>query len=129
MIGLYIHQDTFLHRLRPSIKLLFLAVCGTTLFMVSSVTVLSLFLLFVALLYRVAKIPFNNIVKQLKSMSLFLILIFVFQVFVRVGLRVLRLYYALLFFFLYHHLFHSRQKFQIWLTRFKQGFSIFVVLV
>ncbi|WP_041578461.1 energy-coupling factor transporter transmembrane component T family protein [Bartonella vinsonii] len=81
MIGLYIHQDTFLHRLRPSIKLLFLAVCGTTLFMVSSVTVLSLFLLFVALLYRVAKIPFNNIVKQLKSMSLFLILIFVFQVF------------------------------------------------
>ncbi|VEJ44951.1 Energy-coupling factor transporter transmembrane protein BioN [Bartonella vinsonii] len=49
--------------------------------MVSSIAVLSLFLLFVTLLYRMAKIPFHNVVKQLKSMSLFLILIFVFQVF------------------------------------------------
>ncbi|EJF87475.1 hypothetical protein ME1_01077 [Bartonella vinsonii subsp. arupensis OK-94-513] len=81
MIGLYLPRDTFVHKIKPSIKLLFLAVCGTTLFMVSSVPMLSFFLLFVALLYGVAKIPFKNVVKQLKSMGLFLVLIFVFQVF------------------------------------------------
>ncbi|UTO29143.1 energy-coupling factor transporter transmembrane component T family protein [Bartonella harrusi] len=80
MIGLYLPKDTLIHRLKPEIKLVFLTLCGTIIFMVSSVFVLSLFLLFVALLYGIAKIPFNNILKQLKSMILFLVLIFVFQV-------------------------------------------------
>ncbi|WP_455466437.1 energy-coupling factor transporter transmembrane component T family protein [Bartonella sp. B39] len=80
MISLYFHQDTFIHKLRPGGKLLFLAVCATGLFMVSSISILLLFLLFVALLYRVAKIPFKNVLKQLKAMGLFLVLIFVFQV-------------------------------------------------
>lgn len=99
MIGLYLPKDTFIHRLRPEVKLMFLALCGTVIFMVSSVTMLSLFLLFVAFLYGIAKVPFNNVVKQLKSMSLFLVLIFVFQVFLKVGLRALRSYYALLLLF------------------------------
>ncbi len=80
MIGLYLSQDTFVHRLRPGIKLLFLTICVTILFMVSAIPILLLFLLFVALLYKVAKVPFNNVLKQLKAMGLFLILIFVFQV-------------------------------------------------
>ncbi|WP_455479060.1 energy-coupling factor transporter transmembrane component T family protein [Bartonella sp. B23] len=80
MIGLYFHQDTFIHRLRPGGKLLFLVVCATSLFMVSSIFILLPFLLFVSLLYRVAKIPFKNVLKQLKAMGLFLVLIFVFQV-------------------------------------------------
>ncbi|UNE54876.1 energy-coupling factor transporter transmembrane component T family protein [Bartonella machadoae] len=80
MIGLYLPRDTLIHRLKPEIKLVFLTLCGTIIFMVSSISVLSLFLLFVALLYRIAKIPFNKVLKQLKSMSLFLLLIFVFQV-------------------------------------------------
>ncbi|WP_332059696.1 energy-coupling factor transporter transmembrane component T family protein [Bartonella sp. CB74] len=79
MIGLYFPQDTFIHRLRPEIKLVFLTVCATIIIMVSSIPLLSLFLLFVALLYRIAKIPFENILKQLKSTGLFLVLIFVFQ--------------------------------------------------
>ncbi|MBB5073447.1 biotin transport system permease protein [Bartonella callosciuri] len=81
MIGLYLPEDTFVHRLRPGVKLLLLTVCATMLLMVSSIPILLLFLLFMALLYRVAKIPFNNVLKQLKSIGLFLVLIFVFQVF------------------------------------------------
>ncbi|WP_455480979.1 energy-coupling factor transporter transmembrane component T family protein [Bartonella sp. B12(2025)] len=80
MIGLYLPRDTFVHRLRPGIKLLSLIVCATVLFTVSSILILLLFLLFVALLYRISKIPLDNILKQLKSMGLFLVLIFVFQV-------------------------------------------------
>ncbi|WP_336294720.1 energy-coupling factor transporter transmembrane component T family protein, partial [Bartonella sp. CB169] len=80
MIGLYLHKDTFIHRLRPGVKLLFLIVCTTTLFVVSSIIILLLFLLFVALLYRFSKVPLNNILKKLKQMGLFLALIFVFQV-------------------------------------------------
>ncbi|MCZ2328117.1 energy-coupling factor transporter transmembrane component T family protein, partial [Bartonella sp. F02] len=79
MIGLYVPQDTFIHRLKPSIKLLFLAVCGTIIFMVSSGCVLFLFLLCVSLLYAIAKIPFRNVMQQLKMMGPFLALIFVFQ--------------------------------------------------
>ncbi|WP_336287779.1 MULTISPECIES: energy-coupling factor transporter transmembrane component T family protein [unclassified Bartonella] len=79
MIGLYFPQDTLIHRLRPEVKLVFLTICATIIIMVSSIPLLSLFLLFVALLYRVAKIPFENILKQLKSTGLFLVLIFVFQ--------------------------------------------------
>ncbi|WP_208435077.1 energy-coupling factor transporter transmembrane component T family protein [Bartonella phoceensis] len=80
MISLYLAQDTFVHRLRPGIKLLSLAICATILFMVSAIPIFLLFLLFIALLYRVAKVPFNNVLKQLKTIGLFLILIFVFQV-------------------------------------------------
>ncbi|GAA5111220.1 energy-coupling factor transporter transmembrane protein EcfT [Bartonella jaculi] len=80
MIGLYLPQDTFIHRLKPGVKLLALTICATVLFMVSSIFILLPFLLFVALLYRVAKVPFNNVLRQLKAMGLFLVLIFVFQV-------------------------------------------------
>ncbi len=38
------------------------------------------FLLFVVLFYKVAKVPFNNVLKQLKAMGLLLVLLFVFQV-------------------------------------------------
>ncbi len=79
---------------------MFLALCGTVIFMVSSVTMLSLFLLFVAFLYGIAKVPFNNVVKQLKSMSLFLVLIFVFQVFFKswlTGFEVILRFIALIF--------------------------------
>ncbi|WP_455482152.1 energy-coupling factor transporter transmembrane component T family protein [Bartonella sp. B35(2025)] len=80
MISLYFPRDTFIHKLKPEIKLLFFTLCTTITFIVSSIPILSTFLLFVALLYGVAKIPFSNILKQLKSISLFLALIFVFHV-------------------------------------------------
>ncbi|EJF84215.1 hypothetical protein MCU_00883 [Bartonella elizabethae Re6043vi] len=79
MIGLYIPRDTFIHRLSPGVKLLFLTVCGTFIIMVSSIPLLGLFLLFVALFYRVAKVPFSTVIKQFKSMGLLLVLLFVFQ--------------------------------------------------
>ncbi|WP_273790433.1 MULTISPECIES: energy-coupling factor transporter transmembrane protein EcfT [unclassified Bartonella] len=79
MIGLYIPRDTFIHRLRPGVKLLFLTACGTFIIMVSSIALLGLFLLFVILFYRVAKIPFKTVIKQFKSMGLLLVLLFVFQ--------------------------------------------------
>ncbi|ATP11908.1 cobalt ABC transporter permease [Bartonella henselae] len=79
MIGLYIPRDTFIHNLKPGIKLLFLTVCGTTILMVSSIPILVLLLLFVILFYKIAKIPFGTVIKQFKSMGLFLALIFVFQ--------------------------------------------------
>ncbi|EJF82885.1 energy-coupling factor transporter transmembrane component T family protein [Candidatus Bartonella washoeensis] len=100
MIGLYLPKDTFIHRLKPEVKLVFLALCGTIIFTVSSLPVLSFFLLFVALLYGVAKVPFNNVVKQLKSMSLFLVLIFVFQVFFKswfTGFEVILRFITLIF--------------------------------
>ncbi|USP01837.1 energy-coupling factor transporter transmembrane protein EcfT [Bartonella taylorii] len=80
MIGLYLPRDTFIHKLKPSIKLLFFAVCGTTLLMVSSIPFLVFFLLLAALFYKVAKIPFSTVIKQLKSIGFFLVIIFVFQV-------------------------------------------------
>lgn len=79
MIGLYIPNDTSIHKLRPGIKLLFLTICGTTIIMVSSIPLLGLFLLSVILLYRVAKIPFRTVIKQFKSMGLLLVLLFTFQ--------------------------------------------------
>ncbi|WP_254473292.1 energy-coupling factor transporter transmembrane protein EcfT [Bartonella sp. B1098] len=79
MIGLYIPRDTFIHRLSPGVKLLFLTVCGTFIIMVSSIPFLGLFLLFVALFYRVAKVPCSTVIKQFKSMGLLLVLLFVFQ--------------------------------------------------
>ncbi|WP_455475919.1 energy-coupling factor transporter transmembrane component T family protein [Bartonella sp. B17] len=82
MIGLYFPQNTFIHRLRPEIKLVFLTICATAAFMFSSIPIFLLFLLFLILLYKIAKIPFKIILKQFKSMGLFLVLIFVFQVIV-----------------------------------------------
>lgn len=79
MIGLYIPNDTSIHKLRPGIKLLFLTICGTTIIMVSSIPLLGLFLLSVILLYRIAKIPFSIMIKQFKSMGLLLVLLFAFQ--------------------------------------------------
>ncbi|EJF75381.1 energy-coupling factor transporter transmembrane protein EcfT [Bartonella alsatica] len=101
MISLYLPQDTFVHKLRPGVKLLFLTVCATILFMVSSIPILLIFLLFVALLYRVAKIPFSNVLKQLKAMSLFLILIFVFQIIFKnwlTGFEIILRFTSLVFF-------------------------------
>ncbi|WP_332065391.1 energy-coupling factor transporter transmembrane component T family protein [Bartonella sp. CB189] len=80
MIGLYCSHNTFIHRLRPGVKVVFLVVCTSIIFMVSSIPLLSLFLLLVILLYAIARIPFNNILMQLKSMSLFLGFIFILQV-------------------------------------------------
>ncbi len=69
MIGLYIPRDTFIHRLNSWIKFLFLAVCTTMFFMVSSVLILVFFLLFVVLFYKGAQIPFIIVKKQFKSMG------------------------------------------------------------
>ncbi|WP_273789074.1 energy-coupling factor transporter transmembrane protein EcfT [Bartonella sp. ML70XJBT] len=79
MIGLYIPRDTFIHRLSPWVKLLFLMVCGTTIIMVSSTPLLGLFLLLLVLFYRIAKIPFRTVIKQFKSIGLLLVLLFAFQ--------------------------------------------------
>ncbi|PIT68761.1 energy-coupling factor transporter transmembrane component T family protein [Bartonella tribocorum] len=79
MIGLYIPKDTFIHRLSPGVKLFFLTVCGTFIIMVSSIPLLGLFLLFVALFYRVAKVSFSTVIKQFKSMGFLLVFLFVFQ--------------------------------------------------
>ncbi|OPB30077.1 energy-coupling factor transporter transmembrane protein EcfT [Bartonella sp. WD12.1] len=79
MISLYLPQDTFIHRLRPGVKLLFLTVCGTIISMVSSIPILGLFLLLVVLLYRIAKIPLSNMIRQLKLIGLLLVFIFIFQ--------------------------------------------------
>ncbi|AQX17938.1 MULTISPECIES: energy-coupling factor transporter transmembrane protein EcfT [Bartonella] len=79
MISLYISQDTVIHQLRPGIKLSLLILCGTIIFMVSSVSTFLFFLLFISLLYKIAKIPFNKIIKQFKSVWLFLVFIFIFQ--------------------------------------------------
>ncbi|WP_455477199.1 energy-coupling factor transporter transmembrane component T family protein [Bartonella sp. B41] len=100
MIRLYISKDTFIHRLKPGVKLLFLTIGATAMFAVSSIPVLILFLLFVALLYGIAKIPLIDVLKQLKSMSLFLILIFAFQVIFRnwyVGLEIILRFITLIF--------------------------------
>ncbi|WP_208541667.1 MULTISPECIES: energy-coupling factor transporter transmembrane component T family protein [Bartonella] len=79
MTSLYLPRDTFIHRLRPGVKLLFLTVCGTIISMVSSIPILCLFLLLVVLLYGIAKIPLSNMIRQLKLISLFLVFIFIFQ--------------------------------------------------
>ncbi len=129
MIGLYIPKDTSIHRLNPRVKLLFLTVCGTFIIMVSSIPLLGLFLLFVALFYRVAKVPFSTVINQFKSMGLLLVLLFVFQAIFNSWLTGVEVVLRLIILFFYHHLFHSQQKFQIWWRQLKQGFSLFVMLV
>lgn len=89
-----------MHRLRPGIKLLSLTVCGTIIFMVSSVSVLSLLLLLVALLYVIAQVPFKKVVQQFRLIGPFLIFIFVFHtVFDNwlVGLKVILRFIILIF--------------------------------
>ncbi|KEG15683.1 energy-coupling factor transporter transmembrane component T family protein [Bartonella bacilliformis] len=79
MIGLYLPKDTLIHKLQPGVKLIFLTVYGTSIFWVSSMSVLLLFLLLVVLLYKMAEIPFHHVVKQIKPVCPFLVLVFVFQ--------------------------------------------------
>ncbi|ALE03478.1 Transmembrane component BioN of energizing module of biotin ECF transporter [Bartonella ancashensis] len=58
---------------------MFLILCGAVMSMVSSFFIPLSFLLLTVLLYKIAQIPLHHVVKQLKLMYPFLILIFIFQ--------------------------------------------------
>ena len=79
-LGLYIHADSFIHRLPAGIKVMSLVGTGTAIFLVSDWRLLVLSLAAVVLLYVPARVPWHTIFPQMRSAIWLLILIFVVQV-------------------------------------------------
>lgn len=79
MIGLYQHRDTFIHHLPAGLKMGVLLLASTLLFFVSSVAVLTLCLLLVILLYRIAKIRVRELWNQIYPVAWVLIFVFLGQ--------------------------------------------------
>ncbi len=75
-VGLYVHADTGLHRLRPAVKLAALAAAGVGVFLVAEPLALAAALAAVALLYVLARAPIGETVRQLKPVALLLAVIF-----------------------------------------------------
>ena len=100
MLSLYVPGESFVHRLPAGAKLLGLVAASAALFVVSGIAVHALELLFIAALFRTARIPWRDTLHQLRPALLFLVPIFVFHVFItdwRLGLEtVLRILVLLL---------------------------------
>ena len=82
MLSLYVAGDSFVHRLPAGTKLLILFAGGVALFSFSGIAAHGGELMVVAALFRVAGLPWREILHQLRPALLFLVPIFLFHVFV-----------------------------------------------
>lgn len=80
VIGIYLPRNSPIHRLRPGIKVVSLAVLGTVLFATSNVYAICAALVFVVALYAVARITFKEALAQIRPLLYILVIIFVVQV-------------------------------------------------
>ncbi len=76
---MYINRDSLLHRMQASKKLLLLCVFGSLIFLFDNLIVLTISLIIIGFLYKIANIPIKYVMLQLKPLLLFSILIFIFQ--------------------------------------------------
>ena len=82
MLSLYVPGDSFVHRLPAGVKLLGLLSASAALFVFPGIALHAGELLFVAALYRIARIPWRPTLHQLRPALLFLVPIFLFHVFI-----------------------------------------------
>ena len=82
MLSLYVPGDSFVHRLAAGVKLLGLLSASAALFVFPGIALHAGELLFVAALYRIARIPWRPTLHQLRPALLFLVPIFLFHVFI-----------------------------------------------
>ena len=80
MLSLHVPGDSFVHRLPAGTKLLILFAASVALFAVSSLPVHAGELLVVAGLFRVARLPWRDTLRQLRPVLIFLVPIFLFHV-------------------------------------------------
>lgn len=79
MLSLYFNSDSPIHSLPAGLKLSFLVVLGTTLFLISNIPPIVAALVGIFFLYIVAKIPFRLLIAQIKPALFLLAVIFLAQ--------------------------------------------------
>ena len=82
MLSLYVPGDSLVHRLSAGTKLLILFAASAALFAVSGIAVHAIELAAIAVLFRIAGLPWRDTLHQLRPALLFLVPIFLFHVFV-----------------------------------------------
>ena len=76
MIGIYEHKDSLIHKMNPKIKILSMILNSLLLFFFQSWFFFILDSIFIILIYSTAKFSFSLILKKLKAILIFLIIIF-----------------------------------------------------
>ncbi len=82
MLSLYVPGSSFIHRAPAAVKLLILLVGSAALFMVSSIPVHAAELVLIAGLFHAARLPWRDTFRQLRTVLIFLVPIFLFHVFI-----------------------------------------------
>ncbi len=82
MLSLYVPGDSFVHRVPAAVKLPILVVGSAVLFVVSSIPAHAAELALVAVLFRAARLPWRDTFRQLRTVLIFMVPIFLFHVFV-----------------------------------------------
>ena len=82
MLSLYVPGGSLVHRLSAGTKLLILFAASAALFAVSGIAVHAIELAAIAVLFRIAGLPWRDTLHQLRPALLFLVPIFLFHVFV-----------------------------------------------
>ena len=82
ILSLYVPGESFVHRLPAGAKLLALFAGSVALFAVSGIPIHAGELLIVAGLFRIARLPWRDTLRQLRPALLFLVPIFVFHAFI-----------------------------------------------
>ena len=82
MLSLYVPGGSFIHRVPAAVKLSILLVGSAALFMVSSIPVHAAELVLIAGLFHAARLPWRDTFRQLRTVLIFLVPIFLFHVFI-----------------------------------------------
>ena len=82
MLSLYVPGGSFIHRAPAAVKLLILLIGSAALFMVSSIPVHAAELVLIAGLFHAARLPWRDTFRQLRTVLIFLVPIFLFHVFI-----------------------------------------------
>ncbi len=79
MIPLYLHRDSWIHRMPAGAKLAFSLICGTAMFFCEPIPLLTLILAATVALYPAARLPMATIAATLKPLMIVGLVIFLLQ--------------------------------------------------
>ncbi|WP_116114507.1 energy-coupling factor transporter transmembrane component T family protein [Austwickia chelonae] len=79
LTGLYLPGDTLVHRVRPSVKMLFLIVMTLLLFVIADLRVVIAISVVVGLLYLLARVPARVALAQVWPLRWFVVALFAYQ--------------------------------------------------
>lgn len=91
-IGRYIHGETVLHRLAPSVKIVLTFVYAAAVFMLSSVPSYGIYILFTAVLICISRVPFKLMIKGLKPIAWLMAFTAVFNIFLVPGREMFKIF-------------------------------------